>query len=34
MTDMDLFIAFVATGICVAALVYLILTIRDDMDRD
>jgi len=34
MTDMDLFIAFVATGICVAALVYLILTIRDEMDRD
>ena len=31
---MDLLVAITATVICVAALVYLILTIRDEMDRD
>ena len=34
MTDMGLLVAITATVICVAALVYLILTIRDEMDRD
>ena len=31
---MGLFVAFVTFGLCIAALVYLILTIRDDMDMD
>jgi len=31
---MSLFVAFVTFGLCMAALVYLILTIRDEIDHD
>jgi len=34
MTDMDLLVAIIATVICVAALVFLVLTIREEMDHD
>ena len=31
---MGLFVAFVTFGLCIAALVFLVLTLREEMDHD